>query len=150
MPNETLIGRGIQFFIPCVPPKTTSQMKRVTMIGEKPRFFKGKAQAESETFFEAMLLEHRPDRPLEAPIRLTVRLVFPWRKSEKKRVIAFGHAPHLAKPDLDNWLKGFTDSLARQCFIRDDSGISELVASKSYGDVPGIWVNIEEVPNGMV
>ncbi|WP_339970305.1 RusA family crossover junction endodeoxyribonuclease [Holzapfeliella sp. He02] len=49
-----------------------------------------------------------------------------------------------AKPDVDNYFKGFTDALNGLVF-EDDNQITEVHAYKFYSDNPRIELEVEEI-----
>ncbi len=142
----------MKFFLPGKPPKTTAQQKRLVQTSAGPLFYKGKVQQAAEATFTALLLPHRPARPLPAPLRLEIVAIWPWRTKDSKKIRALGRIPHIVRPDLDNWVKGFVDSLAQLRFIENDAQIADLRIRKYFGDKVGIYVRlctITEISDGM-
>lgn len=137
------MNRSLHVFLSCNPPKTTAQGKRLVIVGGKPVFFKKKAQADSENLFEALLVQHQPEKPF-GPCAVKIQLCFPFRKAEPKKNRHNGLL-HTVKPDLDNWVKGFIDRIVALNFLRDDAEICELAVSKEYSDSPGIHLQIIEL-----
>lgn len=135
---------SLAFFIPCIPPKATSQQKGVMVINGKPRYFKKKHVKAAEESMLALLMPHRPKQPFEGPVSLSVQWVYPWRKSETKKNRALGMIPCHTRPDCSNLVKMFEDCLTRLAFWNDDSQVSHLTFSKWWGDEPGITVWIKE------
>jgi Holliday junction resolvase RusA-like endonuclease len=146
--NETKIHtekmKAIEFHLPIVPPKATSQTKRLLIIKGKPMFFHKKEHQIAENDLTLLCSKHVPEQPIAGPVMLSVRFVFPWRKSEKKSVVAQGYAPHTSRPDLSNMIKLIEDVLTRLGFWNDDSQIARLDISKHWGNMPGITVTIQE------
>lgn len=70
------------------------------------------------------------DRPLILPCKLTFILPMPGSWGQKKRAAHDGQ-PHLQKPDVDNLLKAFIDSLYRD---QDDSHVYSIWSEKRWGD----------------
>lgn len=135
----------ISFFIPCVPPKTTSQQKGVMVIGGKPRFFtKGKVK-QSQNDLLTLLMPHVPETPFTGPIRVCVTLTYPWRSTEKKRNLLKGFIPNDKKPDFDNISKSICDVMTKLLFWHDDGQIADGRIIKRWGDCPGIMVEIENM-----
>lgn len=140
----------IQFTLHCNPPKHTAQGSSTILKNFKTgKFFIGKKansnaiQAKSELL--AMLLPHRPQKPLEGALKLEIDIFYSWRKSETKKNRAKGVLPVTTKPDLDNWVKQFNDCLTRLNFWTDDAQVFDLHLRKFYTDEPKIVVKIEEV-----
>jgi Holliday junction resolvase RusA-like endonuclease len=135
----------ISFHLPIIPPKATSQTKRLVMIGGKPRFFATKGHQEAEHSLLALCAQHAPSDPLQGPLRLDVQFVFPWRKSETKRRRALGIIPCDTRPDCDNLVKLVADVLTKLRFYGDDGQIADLSVSKAWGDRVGITINISSL-----
>lgn len=137
--------RILCFFVPCVPPKTTSQQKGVMVIGGKPRFFtKGKVQ-ESQNDILSLLMPYVPSEPLRGPLRFCATLTFPWRKTEKKSNLLKGWIHNDKKPDFDNVSKSLCDVMTKLLFWTDDGQIADGRIIKGWGDKPGIKIEIEEL-----
>ena len=134
----------IRFYLPIVPPKATSQTKRLVMIGGKPRFFAKKEHQSAENDLMLLCAPHAPTSPLSGPLMLAVRFVFPFRKSETKQRIAMGLIPNDARPDCDNLVKLVGDVLTKLRFYNDDGQICDLRVSKFWGERVGISVEISE------
>lgn len=129
-----------------VPPTATSQQKGVFVRNGHAHFFTKKNVREAENLLASLLVPHRPENPLKGALSLTVVLKFPFRKSEKKSVVASGlPSPHDNRPDLDNLLKGLIDCMTHLGFWRDDAQISHISAAKLRAPVPGIFITVTEV-----
>lgn len=135
----------IEFHLPIIPPKTTSQQKRMAVVRGKPMFFKNKKGAEAEHDYLVLLAPYRPAKPLEGAISLSVVVTWPWRASEPKKRKALGRVPHTVKPDCSNWVKQLEDCLVKMGFLGDDSQVASLMVSKWWGDNPGIDVMMQEI-----
>jgi Holliday junction resolvase RusA-like endonuclease len=135
----------ITFRLDIIPPKATSQTKRLVTIGGKPRFFPKKEHQQAEHTLVSLCAQHQPARPLAGPVRLAVGFVFPWRKSEPKKHRASGIRPMNTRPDCDNLVKLVADVLTRLRFYQDDGQVADLRVTKAWGDHPGIEIRIEEI-----
>ena len=71
-----------------------------------------------------------PDRPLDCPLRLTVRFRFPMPGSRRVALRRAGIAPKTTAPDLDKLVRAVGDALADGGLIASDARLCELVASK--------------------
>lgn len=126
-------------------------MKRVQIVGNKPRFFKGKKQAEAESVFE-LFASQAPCKPLTGPVSIEIVAVWPPTKSDKStraksaRFEDGAWVAHTKKPDADNFAKMLIDTLVRLRFINRDEEVSELRVYKRIGDNALIKVTIEELP----
>jgi len=139
----------IQFFIKCIPPKTTVQTNHRIMRRKDGTQFVGSmsnrksAQVQKELML--LLSEHVPERPLEGPLKLNVQWRYPWRKSEPKKNRANGTRWCDTRPECDNLCKGFQDCMTRLGFWTDDSQVAALYFSKEWCDTPGIYVSVTEL-----
>lgn len=130
-------------FIPCIPPSSTAQQHKRIFSGKNGRAFLGTDSkgVAIQNELVSLLLPFVPpeDFPRDKPLRLDVELYYPYRKSEKKRVVKSNSlVPHTSRPDLDNLLKFLLDCMTRCRFWNDDSLIFDLHAKKYWGPSPGI------------
>jgi Holliday junction resolvase RusA-like endonuclease len=132
----------LRFFIKCNPPRSTAQAsKRVGVKKDgKPFSYTDKKGKELEANFTALLMPHVPKEPMEGPVRLIIEYRLPFLKSEKKAVKKRGWAYHWKKPDLDNLLKLFQDTMGRLNFWNDDAQVVELEMTKVRHKDSGINV----------
>jgi Holliday junction resolvase RusA-like endonuclease len=135
----------ITFRLAIIPPKTTSQTKRLVMVAGKPRFFAKKEHQSAENDLMLLCAPHAPATPLEGPIGLHVEFIFPWRKNESKRRIALGRVPNDTRPDCDNLVKLVGDVLTKLRFYRDDGQVADLHVTKAWGDRVGISISIKKI-----
>jgi len=134
---------SISVFIPCNIPTVTAQQKGALVRNGHIRFFKKKKVQKSEDTFHALLYPHRPREPFSGPVCLCIGFVFPWRKSEAKRIInAYSVYPVVTRPDLSNLVKTIEDVMTTLRFWEDDGQVSALSISKNYGDEPGIRLSV--------
>lgn len=99
----------------------------------RPRFGKfgvytPAATKEAERDFKVQALKYAPEKPLEAPLKVIMKIFKPKPKSYSKKVKYW-----TKKPDLDNFIK-ILDSL-NGIFWEDDAQIISIEASKEY-DTP--------------
>ena len=134
------------FFIPCLPPKATSQQKGAVRTSNGIRFYKKKHVAAAEADIIRLLRPHAPSATMAGDLSLVLIFTFPWRASENKGVITrFLHLPITTKPDCSNIVKMVEDAMTRLMFWNDDSQVAELRVVKRYGDTPGIECQIMPV-----
>lgn len=139
------MSAAISVFIPCNIPTVTAQQKGAFAVNGKVRFFKKKKVAQSEQSFHALLYPHRPSAPFDGPVCLCIGFVFPWRKSESKRIVKnYSLYPVQTRPDLSNLVKTIEDVMTTLRFWNDDGQISSLSITKQYGDEPGIRLNVTQ------
>ena len=140
----------LEFILHCEPPKHTAQGSSTILKNFKTgKFFIGKKQSSkaTQTKNELMwlLMPHRPKEPLCGPLKLEIRWVYSWRKSETKRNKSKGEMWCETKSDCDNLIKGFNDILTRLAFWKDDAQVAVLHFEKLYADRPRIEVKITEL-----
>ena len=103
-----------------------------------------KTRAAEESFL-AQSLPHKPDTPLEGPLKVFLGCVMPMPKSKSKKwkeAALTGAILPTKKPDCDNIAKLILDSLNGVFFV-DDSQVVDLQCVKVYGAIPKTQVRIE-------
>lgn len=140
----------IEFVLHCEPPKHTAQGSSMILKSKKTgKYFIGKksnsraTQTKNELF--ALLYPNVPKTPLQGPLKLEIRWVYSWRKSETKKNRAKGEMWCETKSDCDNLCKMFNDCLTRLAFWKDDAQVASLHFEKLYSDQPRIEVKITEL-----
>jgi Holliday junction resolvase RusA-like endonuclease len=109
----------------------------------RPRFTKKgftytpKETRDAENSFLNQALSHKPEKPLECPLAIDLKIYMPRPKSKPKKVWAW-----TTRPDLDNLIK-ILDAL-NGVFWHDDSQIILFRASKHYGDTARTEIKISE------
>lgn len=124
----------IRFFLPMVPPKTTAQMRKVTIRNGKPVFYDPPAVREMKAKLTAHLAPHKPVEPLTGCLRLVVKWTWPGGEE---------HAYKGTRPDTDNLQKAMKDTMTDLGFWRDDAQVASEIVEKFTGPMPGIFVQIE-------
>ena len=117
-------------------PKGTAQQKRYD--GRRGIYFKSKTLIETEKIFYAALYPHRPKKPSELPIRLS--LIFFFDVKDKKK---WGR-PKTTMPDIDNYCKAFLDQMTKCGYWEDDAQVYKLNAEKYWSEKATILVTWEE------
>jgi Holliday junction resolvase RusA-like endonuclease len=123
------------FFMAMQPPTTTAQMHKVTIRNGKPVFFDPPEVAEMKAKLRAHLAQHVPDDPLLGPLRAHFHWI--WQAETE--------AWKPTKPDTGNLQKAILDIMTKLGFWRDDAQICDERCRKSWGPIPGIYVEIEEL-----
>lgn len=136
---------GITVQLRCIPPSVTAQQKRLHIVGGKPVFFHGAKQRAQEETWSSLLMPHVPDAPLDGPLELFVRLVWPHNKTAPKRD-RDRLIPRISRPDTGNVSKHLEDLLTRMRFITDDSRVARLVVEKFHGPESAVGITIQIVP----
>lgn len=138
----------LQLFIPCVPPKATSQQKGACRTSKGVRFFKKAYVAAAEQDLLSLVQSEMPAawQTIEAgPVELQVCFVWPWRKSEPIRERINGAKYMDVKPDCSNIIKMLEDCLTRLNVWTDDAQVACLRVAKMWGDDPGISITVKKI-----
>jgi len=110
--------------------------KRITVTPNHTRW--------AEEDFRIQAARHRPDKPMEGPIRLQLHFYCPipksWSKLKQRKAID-GEIFPTVTPDLDNLIKLIVDAMSQQFYL-DDKQIVEIWASEYYGGEPRIEVEL--------
>lgn len=145
------------FFVDCIPTRATAQQKGISILcssqngvlhSPKPVVYTKRSVESAKQLFAALFAGHRPPRPLDGPLRVTLVMTYPWRMNERKAVVAQGWAPMPVKPDFDNISKVPIDALSKLSFWNDDGQVFDGRVIKGWGGRPGVRVTIEEVDPG--
>lgn len=136
---------GYYFFASCEPPSATAQQKGAKRTRRGIRFFKKSHVIEAEEKLTRVLGGHAPAVPFDGALDVWVKIVFPWRKTELKRVLKeWAEYPITTSPDCSNLIKMIEDCMTKLGFWNDDGQNAKLSVSKFWGDDPGIHVHITE------
>ncbi|MGM0189674.1 RusA family crossover junction endodeoxyribonuclease [Enterococcus sp. AZ147] len=130
---------SIEFFMPMIPPETTHQQKKVSVVNGKPHFYEPKDLQAARTKLTAHLAKHVPEEKFMDPVRLMVKWLFPIINGHQNGEYKY------TKPDLDNSQKLLQDCMTDLGFWRDDCYVASLVAEKFWADQPGIYIRIEGI-----
>lgn len=128
-----------EFFMPMITPTITAQQKGVKGVKGKPIFFEKPTVAEARQKFLSALFPFRPAIQFAPPVRVVVKFIF--QAAGKHRNGEW----HTGTPDVDNLAKLFLDTLTESGFVGDDRHVASLIVEKFWGDIPGIWVRLEEI-----
>ena len=119
-------------------PKGTAQQKGVYVRNGRPYFYTKDKVENAKALFMAELFPHRPKKPVEGPVKLTVFLHF-----DVKNKSLWGK-PKTTKPDLDNEVKLLIDVFADlKFFAVGDQQITSLHLIKRWGPKPTVDITIE-------
>lgn len=139
------------FAMPCVPPTTTHQHKRIVRAGRFARLADRPELNAAKQTLDALLLPHQPTEPVAGPVALRLVFVWPWlQKHTKAQREAHGGLikviPHTSRPDASNLAKTLEDRLVALRFIADDNAVVRLEVHKFWGARPGIGVELFTIP----
>lgn len=130
----------IEFFIPMKKiPTVTHQQKKVRVIHGKPQFYEPDQLMETRAMFMELLAPYAPDEPLDGPLRLTTKWLFPKIKGTTN-----GQYKH-TKPDTENLLKLPKDCMQELGFFVNDSRVASEITEKFWSDTVGIYVRLESL-----
>jgi Holliday junction resolvase RusA-like endonuclease len=138
----------ISFVIEGEPPTATHQSKRLFVVCGHARIADTPELNKAKRWYAAKLAPHVPPAPLSGPLSLTLRFVWPFRKSESRRSIAYGDLRKDTHPDCSNLAKTIEDQMAKLGFMANDSIVAELHVSKWWGARPGVEVTLCELREG--
>lgn len=141
-----LAGRLISFTVPFeVRPKQGDRSRVASAGGRQFVAHYQPAKVKNNAGALALLMApHRPDTPLEGPLRLQLTFYFQPPKSMPQKRLALLPLAKDTKPDLDNLAKQVCDVMQATGFYRNDSQISKMTLGKFWSDRPGLQVEIEE------
>ena len=103
---------------------------------------------QDEEDFLTLAMANRPQRPIEAPISVSLTFYLPAPKSLPKRLrepLEQEILPCGKRPDIDNLAKLVLDALDG-VYWRDDGQICHLTLRKVYSARPRTEVEIAEIP----
>jgi Holliday junction resolvase RusA-like endonuclease len=132
----------IDIALRCVPPSITAQQKRVHVVAGRPVFFHGAKMREAAATWASLLSPHQPIAPMDGPLALSLRFVYPHLKATKK-ADAHRLLPKVTKPDAGNVAKHLEDQLVRLRFIADDARIAKLTVEKFHGPEAEVGIRIQ-------
>lgn len=103
---------------------------KIAMRGNFPTVYTPKATRQAEDTLLQQIIKHKPEKPIEGAIIMTIRFYKTKPKSYPKRITGW-----TKKPDLDNMTKLVLDAM-NKVFYHDDAQIVEITSSKQYDEVP--------------
>lgn len=130
----------IEFFIPMKKiPTVTHQQKKWTVRNGKPQSYEPEKLKETRAMFMELLAPYVPEEPMDGPLRLTTKWLFPKIKGTTN-----GQYKH-TKPDTDNLVKLLKDCMERTGFYVNDSRVASEIIEKFWADTVGIYVRLESL-----
>ena len=132
----------MQFFLAMNPPTRTQQEHRIGISKNgKPYMYEDRELKKVRTSLKNALSKFVPEEPYTGAIRLTVKWLFPRKKH--------GDGEYkITKPDTDNLNKMLKDEMTSLGFWKDDALVASEIIEKFWAEIPGIYINIEELSNG--
>ena len=133
----------MDFFMEMVPPTSTAQMKKVSVVHGRPVFYEPKPVKEAKALLISGLQWYVPEEPLEGALSLHTIWLYPKGKSHRDGQW------RSTRPDTDNIEKLLKDCMTRLGFWKDDAQVArELIEKKWSGGATGIRVVIESLEDG--
>lgn len=134
----------MQFFMPLRPPTVTHNAKQLHAFMRAGRpcavLHDSPALKDARAKLHAHLAPHAPAKPLDGPVRLVVKWLFP----------AEGRRPDgsykTTRPDTDNLEKALKDEMTRLGFWHDDAQVASEITEKFWADTPGIYIEVRPLP----
>ena len=120
-------------------PTVTHQQKKVRVIHGKPQFYEPDELKETRAMFMGLLAPYAPEEPMDGPLRLTTKWLFPKIKGTTN-----GQYKH-TKPDTENLLKLPKDCMQELGFFVNDSRVASEITEKFWADTVGIYVRLENL-----
>lgn len=137
----------MHILINCIPPKHTAQASNKILKTKDGKYFIGKKSdskaKQTQNDLISLLYPYRPQKPLEGALKLEIKWVYPFRKSEPKKN-RIDELYCYTRPDVDNLCKLLFDVMTRLGFWLDDSQIADLHFVKYWSDNPRIEIFIEQ------
>lgn len=128
----------MEFFMAMIPPTTTHQEKQVRVVNGKPVFYEPKDLKAARMKLTAYLGQFAPAKPYHCGVRLVTKWCFPNGMHESGTY-------RITKPDTDNLQKLLKDCMTRTGYWKDDCLVCSEIVEKFWSDVPGIYIQIEQV-----
>jgi len=128
-----------EFFMPMIPPTVTHQTQKLGVRNGKPFVYPNTRLKDARAKLTAHLGQHRPDTPLEGPLRFVSKWCFPLTNGKTD-----GQWKD-TKPDCSNIIKLPEDVMTDLGFWSDDAKIASLTVEEFWAKIPGIWIHIEEL-----
>lgn len=119
---------------------------RAFIRGRHARVFNPKNADDWKAALYLTAQQHRPEQPIDGPVRMELDLFFPRPKRLCRKSDPAGPVPHTAKPDRDNAEKAVLDTLTQVGFWHDDAQVCAGEVRKWYhaiGERPGAAISIE-------
>lgn len=129
-----------EFFMAMEPPTATHQEKKISYINGKPHFYEEADLKDARAKLEAHLAKHIPKEKYTSAVMLVTKWCFPIKGNH------FDGDYKTSKPDTDNLQKLLKDVMTYLGFWKDDALVCVEVCEKFWANIPGIYVNIKELP----
>lgn len=137
----------MKFFIP-IKPKSQARGRAGINHAGRAMIFTSAKQRRDQNDLIALMAAHRPETPLEGPLRVLISVTMPvpqsWSKRKQAAALSWDHWP-TGRPDLDNLEKQALDCMTTLGFWKDDAQVVKISSNKHYGITPGWAIEVEPV-----
>lgn len=117
----------IEFFLDGKIPAGTHQMKKVTVVNGKPRFYEPASLKAAREEFMTRLKQRAPEKPLQGALIMRSEWAYKLPKSSK-----FTCGPKHTAPDTDNLVKLLKDCMTKCGFWQDDAQVASEIIEKYW------------------
>lgn len=128
-----------EFFMLMDPPTMTHQEKKIRVVNNKPVVYEPQELKATRAKLMAHLAHHKPPDQHTGPLRLMVKWCFLAGDNH------VNGSYRTTKPDTDNLQKMLKDCMTACGFWKDDCLVVSEIIEKFWADVPGIYIQIEEL-----
>lgn len=90
--------------------------------------------------FEPWILEAKPPKPMEGPVKVHIKLLYSPPKYLLKVIHKCKTLPKVTKPDCDNAVKVILDSFTKNGYWLDDSQVWSITIEKYWSIEPSVQV----------
>jgi Holliday junction resolvase RusA-like endonuclease len=122
-----------------IPPQTTHQQTKVTVVKGKPIFYEPAELKAARSKLQSHLGKHVPEEKYTGAVRLVTKWLFPITGNHKDGEWK------TTKPDTDNMVKLLKDVMTDLGYWTDDCLVASEITEKFWADRPGIYIVIEEL-----
>jgi Holliday junction resolvase RusA-like endonuclease len=119
------------------PPRSTAQMKKVSVIHGRPHFYEPENVRRAKTWLRNHLADHAPEKPYEGAVELQVE----WTYHSNKKKTEW----KITRPDTDNLIKMLKDVMTELGYWKDDAQVCLETSSKCISKNPGLKICIREM-----
>jgi Holliday junction resolvase RusA-like endonuclease len=132
----------MHFFLNIIPATKTYQEHRVGKRKDGSIYIYEDIELRKvRDLYRAHLSKHIPQKPFKGAVRLLVKWCFPRGKH-------LNGSYKTTKPDTDNLNKLLKDIMTELGYWNDDAQVASEIIEKFWADIPGIYVEINELGDG--
>jgi len=127
----------LEFFLDGKIPAGTHQMKKVCVVGGKPRFYEPVNLKAAREYYMARLKEYAPKEPFEGAVQLRTEWHYKPPKNHKNEFYK------ITAPDTDNLVKMLKDCMTKCGYWNDDAQVAFETIVKYYDpEREGIFIRV--------